>query len=541
MIVETTQVVVIGGGATGTGILRDLALRGIPAVLLEQGDLAHGTSGRFHGLLHSGGRYAVRDLSAAEECIRENRILKEIAGCCIDDCGGFFVQLEGEPNDYPDQWVKACEKAGIPVEEIPVKMARELEPNLSRDVKRVFKVPDAHIDGFFLTLFNAESAVELGAKVETYAKAIGFIMNNDKIEGVRVKDQLTGEERTIKCEMVINAAGPWAGMVASMAGVQLEIFYDRGALVIFHHRLNDRVINRCRLPADGDILVPAGPVSILGTTSVKVDTPEDLSVDLEEVRYLVSLGSEVLPLLSQARVMRVFAGVRPLYSSGQAGSAGREVSRNFEVIDHEERDGVRGFISIVGGKLTTYRLMAEVTTNLACRKLNLTTPCSTDKIPLRAPVEGEMFQEALRLLSLPVVSKAYKRLGPNIKTLLEKVKRDPAQAEIICECELVTRAEIEMLLEGNLPGVVPIRTLRDLLRRTRLGMGPCQGTYCGYRAMLLGYAYGKWSSKAAKEELREFLRHRWKGQQFITAGSQVKQLAMSRKLYETSFNFSLTP
>ncbi len=96
------ETVVIGGGATGAGALRDLTLRGIDAILLEKNELTSGTSGRNHGLLHSGGRYAVKDPESARECIAENFILKKIAFPCIEETGGFFLSLPQDPQGYPE-------------------------------------------------------------------------------------------------------------------------------------------------------------------------------------------------------------------------------------------------------------------------------------------------------------------------------------------------------------------------------------------------------------------------------------------------------
>ena len=108
-----TDVLVIGGGATGGGIAWDLALRGVRVILAEMGDLATGTSGRYHGLLHSGGRYAVRDPESAQECIDENRIVRRIAPEAIEDTSGFFVLCPGDDVSYVDQWLKGCAAAGI--------------------------------------------------------------------------------------------------------------------------------------------------------------------------------------------------------------------------------------------------------------------------------------------------------------------------------------------------------------------------------------------------------------------------------------------
>jgi len=123
------EVIVIGGGATGCGVLRDCTLRGIDTILIEKNDIASGTTGRNHGLLHSGARYAVRDLESATECIKENRILKKIAWHCIEPTGGLFVTLPEDDPNYHNRLLEACRFAGIDAKEISVKKALSIEPN----------------------------------------------------------------------------------------------------------------------------------------------------------------------------------------------------------------------------------------------------------------------------------------------------------------------------------------------------------------------------------------------------------------------------
>jgi glycerol-3-phosphate dehydrogenase len=110
-----TDILVIGGGSTGTGVVWDAALRGFRAVLVEKRDLTHGTTGRYHGLLHSGGRYVVKDPRSAEECIQENRILRRTHAHCIEDTGGFFVVTPEDEGDYPDKFVAACAQGRHPL------------------------------------------------------------------------------------------------------------------------------------------------------------------------------------------------------------------------------------------------------------------------------------------------------------------------------------------------------------------------------------------------------------------------------------------
>ena len=126
-----TQVLIIGGGATGTGIFRDLSLRGVQCILVEKDDLNAGASGGNHGLLHSGGRYVSNDQSSARECKKEGDVLKKVAPQCIDDAGGLFVAIEGDDEKFIADYPKFCAECGVPCKEVSVKEARELEPVLS--------------------------------------------------------------------------------------------------------------------------------------------------------------------------------------------------------------------------------------------------------------------------------------------------------------------------------------------------------------------------------------------------------------------------
>ena len=143
-----TDVLVIGGGATGAGVAWDAALRGLDVVLADRLDLCEGTSGRFHGLLHSGGRYAVKDPRAAEECIVENRVLRRIVPDCIEDTGGLFVTTPYDPPEYADQFAEGCRATDVDCEEIEPREALEQEPRLNPGISRAFRVPDAGIDAW---------------------------------------------------------------------------------------------------------------------------------------------------------------------------------------------------------------------------------------------------------------------------------------------------------------------------------------------------------------------------------------------------------
>ncbi len=535
-VMEKTQVVIIGGGATGTGILWDLALRGIPAILLEQKDLANGATGRCHGLLHSGGRYVVKDAEAAKECHAENEIIKRIAPHCVQDTGGLFVKCRQDDPKFFEQWFEACEKNGLPSKQLSADEALDLEPHLPKDILGAFTCADAHVQVFDLTLSNIESAVARGARFKTYCEVWAIDIKNGQVKGVRCRDTQTGEESYIGCEMVVNAAGGWSQKVAELAGVEIPVRCDKGTLLVMNHRLSKRVINRCRKPGDADILVPAGPVCILGTSSITVPGPEGLTASQEEIQHLLDLGIELVPALAEARILRIFCGVRPLYvPPSVSGAGGREISRGFALLDHESLDQVKGFVSIVGGKVTTYRLMAKAVSDLIAKKLGVDAPCRTHETPLRPYLDEAVLRRAYRLLPLPVVEMTAKRRGPNLAKVVSAIETRPELAEVVCECELVTRAELEFVL-GNETSV-PAKTINDAGRRTRLGLGTCQGTFCGYKAMLAGFQTHRWSAADAAQQFEHYLDERWKGQSWIKQGKQVEQLYLSRDLFGVEYNF----
>lgn len=222
--------------------------------------------------------------------------------------------------------------------------------------------------------------------------------------------------------------------------------------------------------------------------------------------------------------MRVYAGVRPLVASDDDPS-GRSVSRGIVVLDHATRDGLEGFVTITGGKLMTYRLMAEWTTDLICKKLNLTAKCTTaeEKLPGSREPEEEVNR---RLISVPVAQRASSihRHGD----MAGKVAAgDAARRSLVCECEEVSVGEVEYALNE-----LDVNNLVDLRRRTRVGMGTCQGELCACRAAGLMAEAGKYCVRRAKEDLTAFLNERWKGMAPVAWGDTLRESEFTMWLYD---------
>ena len=370
---RSTAVLVIGGGATGVGIARDLALRGVDVTLVDRGGLAGGTSGRSHGLLHSGARYAESDPTGADECIEENRILGEIAGDCIRDTGGLFVRLGTDDPDYFEAKREACETVGIPTETIDGEAAREAVPGLSTDVERAMRVPDAVVYPSRLVAANAADARDHGASIHPHAPVEGMTVVDGRVASVDVGGAV---DDRIEPDYVVNAAGAWAEVVAAMAGVDVEMRPTRGVMVSVEYDGLGPVLNRCRDPDDGDIVVPHDSEVVLGTTSVGVEDPDDYRTEEWEVERTFEECAAMLPPVADAPEVRTWWGVRPLYAPDEDERGGRGISRGFFRLDHAD-EGVGNLASIVGGKLTTYRRMAESTADLVCARLGVDAECRT--------------------------------------------------------------------------------------------------------------------------------------------------------------------
>ncbi len=526
-IIET-EVLVIGGGATGTGILRDAAMRGFDTILVEARDLTHGTTGRFHGLLHSGGRYVVKDSQAAKECIEENRILRKIMPRCIEDVGGFFVETPWDEPGYADSFLAGCQIAGVPVEEVPIAQMLNEEPLLNPQISRCFRVPDGAADAFAAAHANVASATEYGAKVFNYHEVTRLLTSDrgpsSAVIGAHCHDVVNDQHITIHADLVINAAGAWVGKIGATAGVEIAIRPGKGTMIAVSQRVVNTVINRCKMPSDGDILVPAHTVAVMGTTDEQIPDPDSFGIEPWEVQLMLDEGEKIIPGFKEMRMLRAWAGVRPLYQETKA-SDSRGITRSFVLLDHEERDGVSGLVTITSGKWTTYRKMAEATVDLVCEKLGTDRECKTHLEELPGMVTGHR----------SMVSKHH-YLGER----LDHIEKDKAFGQLICECELATKNDIEQaILEED------AKTLDDIRRDVRLGMGPCQGGFCTSRAAGILHQQTAnpdlWGVEDTNVSLRDFLEERWKGLLPVLWGKQLHQERMNELIYINVLNVDHLP
>ncbi len=368
--------VIIGAGSTGAALAHDLALRGLRVTVVERAGVASGATGHNQAQLHSGARYAVHDAEAARECIQENRILRRIAPDVLELNDGLFIAIDEQGMSYREAFLEGCEACGIPARELPVQGALQLEPLLNPHVRAAIRIPDGVFEPYRLCLSLLATARANGATVRTFCEVTEIDAAN---RCVTITSKLAKQSETLHADVIINTAGPWAGKVAALGGLHVPLEPSAGTMVTIDRRVCNMVVNLLAPPGDGDIIVPQRQTSILGTTSWMVEDPDNIPVEAEQIEAIMKVAGAMIPAVYQAHRRGAMAAARPLLKV--EGASGRATSRAFACIEHAS-EGAPGIFSVVGGKTTTARWMAERTADRVCAFLGVEAECRTREVPL---------------------------------------------------------------------------------------------------------------------------------------------------------------
>ena len=370
------RVAIIGGGGTGAAIAHELALRGLNASLYERGELTSGTTGRHHGQLHSGARYVVAEPDLAGECFREVRILRAIAPQSIEFNYGLFLALDDADEEYGERFVESCEIAKLPIRRLSTSEAITHSPAINPNARFAFLVPDGTIDAYRLPMQFVATAKRNGARIHNFTEVIDIIVNSGRVTGLRLFDYRSRKELVVDADVVVNAAGPWSGIVAEKAGVDIDITPAPGTMVAIKGRICNTVISHLHPPGDGDIIVPQRNLSIIGSTQSDPELSDGLAPPPEDIEWLLERANDLVPDFSSHSFHAAWTAVRPL--AGMS-AGGRKLSRNHKTIHHPE---VKGFYSVIGGKATLLRAMAEEAVDKICGDLAITTSHRSAAYPL---------------------------------------------------------------------------------------------------------------------------------------------------------------
>ncbi|HWP36539.1 MAG TPA: glycerol-3-phosphate dehydrogenase/oxidase [Gemmatimonadales bacterium] len=392
---EAVDLLVVGGGATGTGIARDAAMRGMRTALIDKGDFGSGTSGRSSRLVHGGLRYLeLGDWRLVFEASRERRTLLRIAPHLVWPRSFIFpVHAGGRVPTWKlaaGLWLYDLLAVFRNVRRHRMLGKRQLqraEPALRREGLRAgARYFDAQCDDCRLALANARDARRHGGLVANYVRADRFAVSEGRVRGVHAVDQIAGGTLTIRALVVVNATGPWADGLRAQVGEPPALRLTKGAHVaVPRERLGNHEAVTITSPIDGRVMfvLPWGEWTYIGTTDTdSTESPDDVRASAGDVVYLLRSANAYFPdaRLGPDDVKTTWAGLRCLVD-GKAEGAPSGVLREHRIIE-----GASGLISVVGGKLTTYRSMAAEAVDRVGRRL---AAIDGRAVPPRAPTDRE--------------------------------------------------------------------------------------------------------------------------------------------------------
>jgi glycerol-3-phosphate dehydrogenase len=484
MAADPVDLLVIGAGINGAGIARDAAMRGIRTALLDKGDFGGGTSGRSSRLIHGGLRYLeMGHLGLVLEANRERRTLLRIAPHLVWPRSFIFPIHSG--GRLP-RWKLA---AGLMLYDLLApfrnvrrhrmlgkQRIRRAEPNLrSRGLKGGGRYYDAQCDDTRLTLANVRSAHEHGALVANYVIVDDFEPADGRVRRVRATDRVTNSSYTFRAKVVVNATGPWSdGLRAKDGSSGPALRRTKGVhLAVARKRLGNTEAIAMTSPIDGRVMfvIPWGDLSYIGTTDTDDLTDPDLvRATAEDVIYLLRSANALFPeaRLQPADIVSTWAGIRPMVACAESKDPSA-VSREHRILESES-----GIVSVIGGKLTTYRAVAEETVNLVAARLHkidgrrIARRAPTDKYPLPGGATQDldvlMKDIAREGFSRETAEHLVRAYGTESAAVVNLAQSDPDLAAAIVEDHPAIRAELVHAIRREMA-----ITLSDLLiRRTHL-------------------------------------------------------------------------
>jgi glycerol-3-phosphate dehydrogenase len=508
------DVVIIGGGVNGTGVARDCSLRGFRAALFERTDIGCGASGNSTGMIHGGPRYLSSDPQVTRTSCLDSGHIQRIASHLL-----FRV-----PCLLPVHRARAGARVALAAYDVffelydryqPLKRGkshvrlsaddlRQLEPGLTDDTIGGIAFDEWGIDGVRLCVGNATDAVERGALLHTHCTVTELLRRPDRsARGVRYRDRITGETGICTARVVVNATGAWSPITATLCGLrpdQVSIRPGKGIHVYFDRRLTNYAVIVRAIDGRQVFLLPWQNTTVIGSTDDDYYGDLDaVSATTDEVRYLMQAVARVFPDLRQARPIGTWAAVRPTLHAW--GINEDKLSRDHAIVDHASH-GTAGLYSMIGGKLASYRLFAEQMTEIIAGRLGSREPCRTHCTALPGGDQTADPSALAQRAGIPATAgvRLCYRHGSRAVRVIDRMLQAPREAAVVCVCEPVTEAEIRYVVKHEFA-----RTVDDVSRRTRLGLGCCGGMRCAGRCGSIVAELTGRSPQAGQRLARDFL------------------------------------
>jgi glycerol-3-phosphate dehydrogenase len=532
------DVIILGGGVNGTGTARDCAMRGLRVLLLEKADYGVGASGNSSGMIHGGIRYMLSDRHVTALACRDSGYIQRIAPHLlfrIPFLLPFTTRKEGATLRDRAAWY-ATEvyvgtydlfqplKRGKPSTRLTADELYRLEPGLRPGLHGAVTLDEWGIDAFRLCVLNALSARGHGAELRTWTEARAVLAEGGRVRGVRYRDVLTGEEGEARAPVVFNATGAWSPALARRSGAAVPMRPGKGVHLTLDRRYSNYGVILSAVDGRQMFVMPHESESIVGTTDDDYyGDPDDLEATNDEVEYLMEGAASLLPGVRNARITRAWCGLRTtIYAYGPNEDA---LSREHQLHDGAA-SGHAGLLSIVGGKLASYRAQAEEATDRILALLGRApVACRTHEEPLPG---GDEVPDAAALarahpISAPVAARLVYRHGGRAREILRLVEEDPRLGLVLCRDEGILAAEVVHCVRHE-----QVRRLQDLRRRCRVAVGGCAGLDCARIAAQLAARELGWTPEQLGAELSDLLDAGWRERRPVLDGAQLVQEELVR-------------
>ncbi len=528
------DVLVIGGGVNGAGVARDAALRGLRTVLVDKGDLGAGATGGSSGMIHGGARYLLGDPGVTRTSCQDSGHILRIARHMLFRIPFVMPAIKDRPfprvyRELTEAFFRAYDKyqplkGGKRHLRLDAAAVERVLPGLGVPVVGGVTFDEWGVDPYRLVVANALSAAEAGANIVLRRRVERLLITPEgRVYGATVRGP-TGVPQDITAKVVVNAAGPWAPRVAAMAGQTLRLRPAKGVHLVLGRRYTNHGVVVQAIDGRSVFLLPHGRHTWIGTTDDDYfGDPDDAEANQDDVEYLLGAVARLLPWVREAPVLDTMVGVRPTLF--EWGPDEDDLTRDHRVVDHAQT-GRPGLVSLVGGKLASYRLMAEHAVDRVCAILGVTATCRTHLEPLpgaRRALPREEIEGLARAHGLPTtaVEAMVRRHGARAIEILDLER--PGPMEMVCTCAMVTASEIRYVVRNEW-----VTDLEGLRHRTGLGTGECGGARCLQRAgAILARELG-WSPRRLHEEIHREEILLWRTRRPVAAGSNATRLALGR-------------
>lgn len=542
------DVAVVGGGMIGTGVARDAAMRGLKTVLFEKEDFCYGTSGRSSRMIHGGLRYLANyDFGLVREGLRERETLLRIAPHLVHPLK-FLIPVYGESFLH-----KMKLKIGMILYDL-LSYDKSLPGHKYLDKKQVLEAESALCEtdlmGAYvyydsqialterLCIENVVSATNHGAFLLNHAKVVGLLKKNNLVSGVKVQDALAGKLVEFRAKLVVNVGGPWLDeVVREVRGGERPLARTTKGIHLVTPRVTNDALALFAADRRAYFVMPWLDFGLVGTTDTDYEEDMDaVKADINDVEYLRTEVRKAFPRASCDQIFYTYAGVRSLLRVERIKESA--VTRRHIIYDHEKKEGLKGLISVIGGKLTAYRGIAQDIVDVAARNLGVHSVCRTAKEHLPgadvAELEKvEMNMESLALeygISTGVITHLVSLYGSRYREVLDYVKKDKGLKERLCKTNHDIAAEVIHAIEKE-----SAFTLSDfMLRRSLIGFRQCEGLDCCAKvAKKMGKILG-WTGKELTSQIRAYKeeiakRHGYEKELTKPAQTELRKRAPARR------------